>query len=115
MLRRYRALDPVHVGDLSIDPVRRRVVRGGHVVELAPREHDLLLALARAGGEVVTRAELLQEVWGVEGDPRTNVLEVHVSRLRKKLDRYGRPLIQNERGTGYRLLPRLGAAADGEH
>ena len=70
---------------------------------MSPREFDLLLVLAQARGEILSRKELLRDVWGLDFDPETNVLDVHLGRLRRKLDRQGRPSIANERGKGYRL------------
>ena len=72
---------------------------------LSPREYDLLLALARAQGEPVKREELLADVWDIRFDPGTNVLDVHIGRVRKKVDRHGRPLIETVRGVGYRMVP----------
>lgn len=104
VLRRRRSLAPLDFGDLRVDPVRRRVARAGTSVELSPKEYDLLLALVRAGGEVVAREDLLREVWDMDFDPGTNLLDVHVGRLRRKIDRGGPPLIETVRGEGYRLL-----------
>jgi two-component system copper resistance phosphate regulon response regulator CusR len=104
VLRRRRELADVHFGDLHVDLGRRRVHRSGTRVELSPREYDLLLVLARAGGEVVSRDKILGEVWDLEFDPGTNVLDVHIGRLRKKLDRAGPPLIRTVRGEGYQLV-----------
>ncbi|MES2441682.1 MAG: winged helix-turn-helix domain-containing protein [Pseudomonadota bacterium] len=95
---------PIAVGDLLIDPVERRVARAGRQIALLPREFALLLYLARADGRCVGRAELLAAVWRLRFDPGTNVIEVHVSRLRAKLDRdFPRPLLVTEKGRGYRL------------
>ncbi|AQR75923.1 hypothetical protein BXU08_14605 [Sphingomonas sp. LM7] len=97
----------VEVGGLRIDPVERRVEREGRAVALLPREYALLLHLARAAGRCVGRAELLEAVWGLRFDPGTNVVEVHVSRLRAKLDRgFAAPMLVTERGRGYRLSER---------
>ena len=67
-------------------------------------QYDLLLALVRANGRPVSRADLLHEVWDLSFDPGTNVVEVHIGRVRKKVDRHGRPLIETVRGEGYRVL-----------
>lgn len=92
------------IGPLHIDTVERRVTRSGAPVPLLPREYALLLYLARAAGRCVTRTELLAQVWGLRFDPGTNVIEVHVSRLRARLDRgHAEPLIVTEKGLGYRL------------
>ena len=92
------------IGDLVIDPIERRVWRGGAEVELLPREYRLLIELARAPGVTVSRQVLLERVCGLQFEPGTNVLEVHVSRLRAKLDRgFEVPLLHTEKGQGYRL------------
>lgn len=103
VIRRRETLPPIVHGDLSVDLARRRVWRGEHRIELSPREFDLLLVLARAKGELVTRDELLADVWDLDFNPGTNVVDVHVGRLRRKLDRHGPPLIVNERGKGFRI------------
>jgi two-component system OmpR family response regulator len=103
---RPRPPPAIAVGELLIDPIERRVVRAGRPIALLPREYALLLHLARAGGRCVGRAELLAAVWRLRFDPGTNVIEVHVSRLRAKLDRdFARPLLVTEKGRGYRLAP----------
>ncbi|MBI5433200.1 MAG: response regulator transcription factor [Planctomycetes bacterium] len=107
VLRRRRGLSPIEFGDLRVDTARRKVERGGVSVPISPREYDLLMALVRANGEVVSREELLRDVWDITFDPETNVLDVHLGRLRKKLDRHGRPLIQTVQGKGYRAVRRL--------
>ena len=95
----------LQLGELRIDTVERRVTRAGTPIVLLPREYALLLHLARAAGRCVTRAELFAQVWGLRFDPGTNVIEVHVSRLRAKLDRgFREPLIVTEKGVGYRLI-----------
>ena len=104
VLRRRRSLGPLDFGEVRVDLVRRRVERAGRPIDLSPKEYDLLLALVRAGGEVVTRVDLLRDVWDMGFDPGTNLLDVHVGRLRRKLDRGGRPLIETVRGEGYRLV-----------
>jgi len=99
----------ITIGDLCIDPVERRVTRRGSVIALLPREFALLLHLARAGGRCVDRTELLASVWRLRFDPGTNVIEVHVSRLRDRLGRGLPPMLHTEKGRGYRL----GAASQG--
>ena len=69
-----------------------------------PVEYDLLLYLAQAGGEVVSRKALLEDVWNMPFDPGTNVVNVHINRLRRKLDRCGPPVIETVRGQGYRAV-----------
>ncbi len=92
------------LGDLAIDTIDRRVWRGGKAIDLLPREYRLLLELALHPGAPVSRADLLERVCGVGFDPGTNVLDVHVSRLRAKLDRgFATPLLRTEKGVGYRL------------
>ena len=91
-------------GDLELDPRRRTVARGGEPIRLLPREFALLEYLMRHRGQVVTRTMLLENVWDYHFDPQTNVVDVHVSRLRAKVDRpFSEPLIETVRGVGYRL------------
>jgi two-component system OmpR family response regulator len=105
LLRRGSGTDLIRLGALSIDPVTRRVSREGAPIALLPREYAVLLHLARAPGRAVSRIELREAVWGLHFDPGTNVVEVHVSRLRAKLDRgFDRPMLLTERGSGYRLV-----------
>ena len=94
----------ISVGDLEIDPLSRSVRRDGKKIELKPREYMLLEYLARNEGRVVTRTMLLEQVWDYHFDPGTNVIDVHVSRLRRKLDDgFERPLLHTVRGAGYML------------
>jgi two-component system OmpR family response regulator len=94
----------IHVGGLSIDLITHRVSREERDIRLQPREFKLLEYLARHAGQVVTRAMLLEAVWGLKFDPQTNVVDVHISRLRNKLDAgFPRPLLHTVRGEGYRL------------
>ncbi|MEM1314366.1 MAG: response regulator transcription factor [Pseudomonadota bacterium] len=91
-------------GDLRMDLMRRSVTRGDRAVELQPREFQLLEHLLRRKGRVVTRTMLLEELWGYHFDPQTNVIDVHISRLRRKIDGEGDlPLIRTVRGAGYKL------------
>ena len=91
-------------GDLAIDLLTREVRRGGRRIELQPREYRLLEFLMRHQNQVVTRTMLLEGVWDYHFDPMTNVIDVHISRLRRKVDGAGEPaLIQTVRGAGYRL------------
>lgn len=96
--------DLLQVADLKIDLFQRTVRRGDIPVDLQPREFQLLEYLIRHADQVVTRAMLLENVWGYYFDPKTNIVETHISRLRAKIDR-GRDvaLIQTVRGAGYRL------------
>ena len=92
------------VGDLHMDLLTRRVRRSGRDIELQPREFQLLEYLMRHHGQVVTRTMLLEKVWDYNFDPQTNVIDVHVSRLRRKIDRdFDHPLIHTVRGAGYVL------------
>lgn len=90
--------------DLSMDLLARRVERGSRVIELQPREFKLLEILLRHAGQVMTRTMLLEKVWDYRFDPQTNVIDVHISRLRQKIDRgFPHPLIHTVRGAGYTL------------
>ncbi|GJE54252.1 MULTISPECIES: response regulator transcription factor [Methylobacterium] len=90
------------VGDLELDRLSHRVVRAGREIVLQPREFRLLEYLMRHAGQVVTRTMLLENVWDYHFDPQTNVIDVHVSRLRGKIDRgHEHALIQTVRGAGY--------------
>ena len=90
------------VADLEMDLLARTVTRAGRDIELKPREFRLLEHLMRHAGQVVTRTMLLEAVWDYHFDPQTNVIDVHVSRLRRKIDRdFGPPLLHTVRGAGY--------------
>jgi two-component system OmpR family response regulator len=90
--------------DLHMDLLARRVTRAGRLLDLNPREFSLLEYLLRHRGQVVTRTLLLESLWHYHFDPQTNVIDVHISRLRQKVDRdFDRPLIHTVRGAGYRL------------
>jgi two-component system copper resistance phosphate regulon response regulator CusR len=90
--------------DLELDFIKRRASRGGELLNLSPQEFVLLEYLCRHAGKVVTRSMLLAEVWGMRIQPDTNVVDVHIYRLRGKIDTEGRmPLIQTLRGIGYVL------------
>jgi two-component system OmpR family response regulator len=92
------------VGDLEMDLLARTVRRAGRAIELQPREFKLLEYLMRHAGQVVTRTMLLEGVWDYHFDPQTNVIDVHVSRLRQKIDKgFERPLLHTVRGAGYTL------------
>ena len=94
----------LRVLDLELDFIRRRASRGGEVLNLSPQEFVLLEYLCRHAGRVVTRSMLLAEVWGMRIQPDTNVVDVHIYRLRGKVDMEGRePLIRTLRGFGYVL------------
>jgi len=92
------------VGDLELDRLTRRVSRAGEEIVLQPREFRLLEYLMRNAGQVVTRTMLLEYVWDYHFDPQTNVIDVHISRLRAKIDKGQTvPLLQTVRGAGYAL------------
>jgi two-component system OmpR family response regulator len=90
------------VGDLVLDRLARQVTRGGREILLQPREFRLLEYLMKHAGQVVTRTMLLENVWDYHFDPQTNVIDVHVSRLRGKIDKeFAKPLLHTVRGSGY--------------
>lgn len=90
--------------DLEMDLLKRRVTRAGKVIDLQPTEFKLLEFLLRHQGQIVTRTMLLEGVWDFHFDPKTNVVETHISRLRAKVDRdFEFPIIQTVRGSGYRI------------
>jgi len=90
--------------DLEMDLLARKVKRAGKPIDLQPREFRLLEYLLRRAGQTVTRTMLLEGVWDYHFDPQTNVIDVHISRLRQKIDKgFDRPLLQTVRGAGYAL------------
>jgi len=90
------------VGDLVLDRLARTVTRAGQPITLQPREFRLLEYLMKNAGAVVTRTMLLENVWDYHFDPQTNVIDVHVSRLRAKIDKgFEKPLLHTVRGAGY--------------
>jgi two-component system, OmpR family, response regulator len=92
------------VGDLELDRMSHMAKRGGQEITLQPREFRLLEYLMRHAGQVVTRTMLLENVWEYHFDPQTNVIDVHVSRLRSKIEKgFGVPLLHTVRGAGYML------------
>jgi two-component system OmpR family response regulator len=94
----------LRVGDLEMDLLTRSVKRADQHIELQPREFRLLEYLMRHSGQVVTRTMLLEGVWDYHFDPQTNVIDVHISRLRAKIDRgFDKPLLHTVRGAGYKL------------
>ena len=90
-------------GDLEVDGDRRTVTIGGAEIDLSPLEFDLLDALARRGGGLVTRVELLREVWGYRSDVESRTVDTHIAKLRAKIDRDERSRIVTVRKKGYRL------------
>ncbi len=106
--RQNESADPretvLRYADLTMDLLARRVERAGREIELQPREFKILEVLLRHAGQVMTRTMLLEKVWDYRFDPQTNVIDVHISRLRQKIDRgFDFPLIQTVRGAGYSL------------
>src|SRR5271168_52645 len=94
----------LRVGDLEMDLIGRTVRREGKEIDLQPREFQLLEYLMRNAGQSVTRTMLLEKVWEYHFDPQTNVIDVHISRLRAKIDKgFERAMLQTVRGAGYRL------------
>jgi len=94
----------VIVGDLELDLLSRSATRAGLQIELQPREFRLLEYLMRHAGQVVTRTMLLEHVWDYHFDPQTNVIDVHISRLRSKIDKgHDKPLLHTVRGAGYMI------------
>ncbi len=92
------------VGDLEIDVITRTVRRASKKIDLQPREFRLLEYLMRHAGQVVTRTMLLENVWEYHFDPQTNVIDVHISRLRSKIDKdFDKPLLKTIRGAGYTI------------
>ena len=94
------------VADLELDLIHRRATRAGQEIELQPREFLLLEYFMRRPGRVQTRTMLLEAVWDIHFDPRTSVVETHISRLRSKIDKpFEKPLLQTQHGIGYVLQP----------
>jgi two-component system OmpR family response regulator len=92
--------------DLVMDRLAREVRRGGRILDLLPLEYRLLEMLLLNAGQPVTRMMLLEQVWGFNFDPRTNIVETHISRMRAKVERAGEPpLIRTKRGSGYLIGP----------
>ena len=109
LARRSQGGEPETVlatGDLRMDLLGRKVTRAGSPIQLQPREFTLLEFLMRHAGQVVTRTMLLENVWEYHFDPQTNVIDVHISKLRQKIDApFGHALLKTVRGVGYRLDP----------
>ena len=94
----------LNVGTLSANLMSREVVRSGRQIEMTPKEFSLLVFLMRAPGRVLTRTQILEQVWGYHFDPGTNLVDVYIRRLRSKIDFEGEiPLIETLRGVGYRM------------
>jgi two-component system, OmpR family, response regulator len=109
VLRRTQSNDilrEMRIADMRVDLIARSVERAGRPIALQPREFRLLAYLLANQGRVVTRTMLLESVWDYRFDPQTNVIDVHISRLRSKIDKDGAvPLIHTVRGVGYTLSP----------
>ena len=106
LLRRGEGMttNPIVVADLTVDVLTRSVHRGQRRIDLSPNEYALLEYLARHAGQVLSRTMILEHVWDMSQDPMTNVVDVHINRLRKKLDNgFQSPLIHTIRGVGYVL------------
>jgi len=106
--RASRTAEPtsLRVHDLTLDLLSRQVTRGGHAIDLRPREFALLEYLMRNQGRVVSKTMILSQVWKYSFDPQTNVVDVLVSRLREKIDKpFDKKLLQTVRGVGYVLRP----------
>ena len=92
------------VGELALDRLSHKVTRAGESIPLQPREFRLLEYLMKHAGQVVTRTMLLENVWDYHFDPQTNVIDVHISRLRSKIDKnFAKPLLHTVRGAGYMI------------
>ncbi|MBB5885030.1 DNA-binding response regulator [Xanthomonas sp. LMG 8992] len=110
LVRRHRSATApetrLRVADLELDLVRHNALRNGQPLTLLPTEFRLLEFLMRSAGQVVTRQMIFEHVWGFHFDPGTNVIDVHIGRLRRKIDGNGQPpLIRTMRGSGYVLGP----------
>ncbi len=106
LLRRGQNLspNPILVADLVVDTIARSVSRAGRRIDLSPTEYALLEYLSRNTGHVLSRTMILEHVWDMNQDPLTNVIDVHINRLRKKIDQgFSAPLIHTIRGVGYVL------------
>lgn len=96
--------DILVVGDLELDIKTRQAKRNDRVIDLKPREYKILEYLMKNEGRIVTRSMLLEQVWDYHFDPHTNVIDVHISRLRAKIDQgHDKPLLHTIRGSGYRI------------
>lgn len=103
------APEPLVVADLRLDPRAHRVERAGRRIDLAPREFALLQYLMENAGHVISRTMLIEKVWGFGFESHTNVIDVHINRLRKKIDRdFDNPLIHTVKGIGYVVEDRAG-------
>jgi DNA-binding response OmpR family regulator len=111
VVRRRQMIPVLDIGALRIDLGRRTVDHEGKRVEMSPREFDVLRALVEAHGKVVTRSTLLHSIWGIDFDPGTNLVDVVIGRLRKKLGSDGPRYIETIVGEGYRFNAAQAAAS----
>ena len=103
VLRRHQSSnEPIEYGNLSLNPITREVLRDGAAIDLTPREYDLLLLFRRHPRQVLTRSQVLEQVWGYE-QPDMSVLDVHMAHLRQKLETHGPRVLQTIRGIGFAL------------
>ena len=117
LLRRHAfaevAATRLRVADLELNVMARRVERAGREIALTAKEFQLLEFLMRRAGQVVTRTMLLEAIWNLHFDPQTNLIDVHMSRLRAAVDRgFDQPLLHTVRGAGYMIRDRKGAGAN---
>jgi len=108
LLRRSGLTRPVvlEVADLTLDPMSHRVTRGGQAIDVTPKEYAILEVLMRSTGQAVSRSDLAQRVWETDQDSISNLVDVHISHLRRKIDPPGAvPLIHTVRGRGFLLAP----------
>jgi len=117
LLRRHAfaevAAARLRVADLELNVMARRVERAGRAIDLTAKEFQLLEFLMRRAGQVVTRTMLLEAIWNLHFDPQTNLIDVHMSRLRAAVDRgFDQPLLHTVRGAGYMIRDRKGAGAN---
>jgi DNA-binding response OmpR family regulator len=103
VMRRYRPSSRIQVGSICVDLEKQVATCDGAELACSPKELVLLVALLRAGGSILSRKQLLRAVWGIEHEPDTNILEVHIARIRKRLRSRGGPEIKTVRGKGYYL------------
>jgi two-component system copper resistance phosphate regulon response regulator CusR len=118
LLRRPKELQPsrIIVGDLELDTASQTAKRGNRSISLTAKEYALLEYLVRNANRVIGRSEIAEHVWNESFDPFSNLIEVYVNRLRRKLgDYHGQPLLQTRRGSGYILCAPVGANEPAEH
>ncbi len=111
LLRRSTTRTQLRVGDLLLDTISHKAARGDRTIDLTAREYALLEHFMRHAGKLITRLELARDVWGYDFDPGTNIVDVYVNHLRKKIDTgVPKKLLHTERGRGYVLEERNGPA-----